>query len=343
MMRTRWTTEEQALFFKRLSELLMKGYSLNEALEFLKIHLGHKQRTDIEYCLNQLNKGNPLHIIFSQLCFQPICISYIYFGEKHGRLTDSFYSISSILLKKSEEQRKLFQLLAYPIFLIVFVMTMFLFFNQYIIPQFLQFYQSFQLNQSTTIKIFLWLHQHFISWTTTFIITIFLIVSIFMIVYKRKSPLKRQMMKCHIPLLGSLQKLWNSYYFSYHLSELLKGGASISDSLIILGKDPKKLHLKEVIEVIHASLLRGESLGHSCKNINIWNKDIAFVIDHGQKNGKLSSELSDYSTYCFEEFIEKMERWTKILQPVIFTWIGLVILVIYLSIMQPTFQIMNQL
>ncbi len=342
-MKKRWTIKDQALFFKRISELLNEGYTISEALEFLKIHAKERHQKDIDFCLSLLNRGSPLYTIFQQLDFHSTCISFTFFAEKNGRIISSFQSISKILLNRVQEQSKMYQLLSYPILLFIFIIVMIFYFQQYMIPQFIQLYHSFHMTSSSIFKLFIWLHEHLLDMVLIIVAFNTILTILFIIFYKRKTPLQRQIFRCSLPFIGKIQKLWNSYYFSYHLSELIKSGASISDSLNFLSSDPKKLYLKETINKVRESLLRGESLATSCLSIPIWRKDLSFILAHGQMNGRLHIELYQYSQYCFEEFSEKMERWLKRLQPMLFVLIGLFIFLIYFVVMQPTFQMIHQL
>ncbi|RBN37896.1 competence protein ComG, partial [Priestia megaterium] len=74
-----------------------------------------------------------------------------------------------------------------------------------------------------------------------------------------------------------------------------------------------------------------------------YEKDLAQVIVHGQQNGELSQELYDYSLFMMERMEQFIFRILKYVQPLTFLFIGIVILLMYMSVMLPMLEVMSSL
>jgi competence protein ComGB len=68
LIKRRWKQKEQVLFLKRLGLLLEKGYSLNEAIDFIKIQLDQPKQVLLNESMERLNR----ELLF---CFRTIRVS----------------------------------------------------------------------------------------------------------------------------------------------------------------------------------------------------------------------------------------------------------------------------
>ncbi len=341
LKRQQWKLNEQILFLKRLGMLLDEGYSISDAIRFIKIQLSKNKHAPLTKSIEQLKNGEKFYTVLNQLFFHSTAVSFIYYGEKNGQLARALQTASTILLEREKRKEKIKKLLMYPIFLLIVTGIMFFVISWQLLPQFAQLYDSFQAEPNHFIKFFYWIYEHpkIISLT---ILSIFLVgVTSFFIFKKRRTSYEIQFTLRKLPVIGDLVQLWNTYYIAYHTSQLLSGGLSLSQSLLFIKDDPEKPYLAEAIEKINKGLLDGESLANAVGEIPIWRKELVAVIEHGQLSGKLEIELNAYSQYCLELFFDRLEKLIKFIQPLIFSFIALWIIIMYFSIMLPSFQLIN--
>lgn len=336
-----WKLNEQILFLKRLGMLLEEGYSISDAIRFIKIQLSKNKHAPLSKSIEQLKNGEKFYTVLNQLLFHSTAVSFIYYGERNGQLSRSLQTASIILLEREKRKEKIKKLLMYPIFLLVVTGMMFFVISWQLLPQFAQLYDSFQAEPNNLIKLFYWIYEHpkLITITTLSILTVAFYS--FFTFKKKRTSYEIQFTLGKIPVIGDLVRLWNTYYIAYHTSQLLSGGLSLSQSLSFIKDDPEKPYLAEAIEKINKRLLEGESLASAVGEIPIWKKELVAVIEHGQLSGKLEIELNAYSQYCLELFFDYLEKVIKFIQPLIFSFIALWIIIMYFSIMLPSFQLIN--
>ena len=125
------------------------------------------------------------------------------------------------------------------------------------------------------------------------------------------------------------------------LGSLLKGGISIIDALTIMSQqDPKSL-VKEITHHMIKSLQEGDSLESISGNLTIFMNDFERVISHGQKNSLLGEELLYYSRYLLNEMEIQTEKYIKVVQPLMFGLVAILVILLYLAILMPMISLMN--
>lgn len=76
---------------------------------------------------------------------------------------------------------------------------------------------------------------------------------------------------------------------------------------------------------------------------NYYEQELVLVIRHGQSNGELGKELNHYGEILFQAFEERLETLLKFIQPLLLSFVGLLVICMYLAILLPLFSMMNHL
>lgn len=339
----KWHIKEQSTFLRRIGTLLDEGYTLREAIRFQYIQSESKRQREIRNIEERLKDGSRFYEVLKNARFHPLSVSFCFYGEQNGQLAESLRTAGEMLQRRYEDQNRLKKLAAYPAFLLLLTGLLFFLFQWLLLPQFFYLYESFQVEPNATLRFLLWLHAH----PNELLIGGVFIIATFLFVLNRvkraKTSYEFQCMISRLPMIGTWVRLLNTYYISYQFSRLLKNGLSLSETLQFIKRDPERMYLRETAVRIEGQLLAGKTFDAAIMDIPFWQRELGFVIQHGQVSGKLESELDAFSRYCLENLSERMEKLLKIVQPVLFATIGSWILFMYFSIMLPSFQLMNEL
>lgn len=337
----KWTLYDQTMILKRLSSLLDKGYTLNEALNFIYLNEHGSKRMDLLQCLNQLSSGNSLRKALSQLHFHRDVISYLYFAEQHGDLEFSLRECSEILQKKITQFDKLTKLLRYPLFLLISVGIILTIVHFIISPQFEQLYQSMNI-ETSFFSVFLIVVFSALKWLSLLAVAFSIgLVSYYFFVFRKKSVEERMMFLVKIPLIRRLFMILHSYFFSLQLSNLLKGGMSTLESLKVFQNQDLLPFFKVEGNHLISRLSEGEQLHTIIEERGFYEKELSLVILHGQANGQLSRELYTYSQLIIEKLEQSIIKIMTMIQPVIYAFVGIIVLFVYLSMLMPMYKMME--
>ncbi|MEW9576837.1 competence type IV pilus assembly protein ComGB [Bacillus toyonensis] len=343
MFKKTWSLSEQLVLLKRLGELLEKGYSLLQALEFLRFQLPLEKKVQLQHMIEGLKEGRSLHDSFHQLMFHQEMLSYLFYAEKHGDISFALQQGSALLYKKDKYRKDMMKIMQYPMLLAFFLMIMLAVFNLFLLPQVEMVYSSFGSTAPLFTEQILSVIKR-IPYIIFSGILIFIIGCSVYLFYFRKLPhIEQVKIMLRIPLIKVFLILKHSHYFSTQLSGLLYGGLSVLEALTIMMEQKYNRFFQYEAARIERQLIAGESLQSIIAKSGYYEKELSYIITHGQANGNLAVELEDYSDLVIEKMEQKMKRMLVIIQPILFTCIGGIVVLMYLAMIMPMFQMMNSI
>ena len=341
MINRKWSLQEQCQFLKRTGELLTRGYPLSEAIESLLFQLPSKKKHEISQCLADLREGYPFYQILAKLRFNQHLIGYVYFAEQHGGFATAFQDGSEIMLKRDQDFEKLKKLFVYPLFLILITAVLFIFVERIILPRFSSLFVSMSLKPNFFTKVISAFGEMMPYLTMGVFFSFLLLLGYYFFKFRHFSHIKQKKMLVSLPIVGVFFKLFYTHYFSVQISYLLAGGLSVHEALSLFESNDKQPLYKELGEELKQGLRKGERLEDILISYPFFERELAQIIRHGQKNGKLDQELFFFSRYCLNLLEEKMEKMLKTIQPCLYLFIGFLIVSMYLAVLLPMFHLLE--
>ncbi|MDP4105669.1 MAG: competence type IV pilus assembly protein ComGB [Bacillota bacterium] len=341
MKQHKWTLLEQATFLKRVGELLARGYPVAEAMESVSFQLPPSKKAELAECLVALKKGLTFHEVIAALGFQSDLIGYVYFAEQHGSFAEALLEGSGLALRKAKDMHSLSKLLQYPLVLIIITGFLFIFVEKMLLPRFTSLFASMNLKANLFTKI-VYAFGHYFP-TVVFALFIFLVLlgAYYWFIFRKISVLQQKSLLASLPLIGNSLKLLYTHYFSTQLSFLLSGGISFSEALLLFEKNKNQPLYSELSKQIKLKLVTGEHLESILSSFSFFEKEFPLIVKHGQENGKLDQELLFYSQHCIVLLEEKVEKSLKTIQPILYLFIGFLVVSMYLAILLPMFHLMD--
>ncbi|MGY3313618.1 competence protein ComGB [Peribacillus simplex] len=339
--KSKWQLKEQAVFISKLGELLSHGYPLADALHFLEFQESKKKAEDFAQAIKDLRNGYPLHQVLIHLNFHPQLVSYIFYGEQYGDLDRALKEGGQYWKKRTEDMDKVKKLMVYPVFLVIFVSIVFYILQSVLLPKFQAIYFTMDVDQNAILKL--------LSASTIILPVlpfILLGLLLFLFVLKRfwfngLCPLRQRRILMGIPIFGTFIKLYETYFFASQFSGLLSGGLSINESIKLFSKNQQQPFYQKLCSIIKDDLTEGRSLEMIFQELPYFDGNLPVVAANGQKYGRLDAELHHYSRFLLEKIEEKMNAILKIIQPLMFSLIGLLIVSIYLAVLLPMFSLLE--
>lgn len=340
MKRNKQTLKEQGIFLNRLGDMLQNGFSIADAIDFLG-------RVDQKYythrMLMKLQNGIPIHEILSEEQFDKKACAQMFFAEKHGNIALAFKEAGNYLVKRDNERRTILKLLQYPLILIGILILILFMLKTLLLTQFANLYSSMDYQPSLFIRFFTQFMEKGPFYVTIFSGNVFLIILLSSVFFSKRTTIEKAEMIARIPVIRTYSRLLNSQFLARECSFLLHSGLSINEVLECMAQQHYRPLVKNIAELIRKDLTLGYSFSYSLSKFSFYDPQLFIVIQHGEKNGRLDQELQYYSRFCLGQIEEKMEKVFKVLQPLMFSMIGLLVLAVYMSIMLPMFDMMNSI
>lgn len=336
-----WSLLEQGNFLKKMGELLERGYSYSEAVESLLYQMPPKRSLELKVGLEKLKAGHPLHSVLTGLKFQRDLIGYIYFADKHGGMLEAISEGSKMTLNKHSNLQKLKKAFLYPTFMFLMTNILLIFVERTLLPQYFILYDSMGLEVNTFTKVVATIGTLLPRMIFYFLMSNVLLLIGYFIYFTKLPIINQRQYLLRIPLLGSTLRLIQTQYFTLQLGYLLSGGLSVHESLQLFVAAPRNVFYRDISLIITSRLKTGEDFAEILRQLNVFEKELPFVINHGQTNGRLDKELLFFSQSCLKKFEEKLEKGLKQIQPILYGVIAVLVISMYLSIMLPMFRLIN--
>jgi competence protein ComGB len=341
MKRHKWSVNEQASFLKRTGELLARGYPIAEAIESIALQLPSKRKEELYGCLVELKKGLPFHDVLNNLGFNKDLIGYVYFAEQHGSFAEALLEGSGLALLKDRDVKKLLKLLQYPMLLIFITGILFVFVENTLLPRFTSLFASLGLEANFFTKVIYAFDQYFPIVIGSVLGNLLIAAIYYFLMFRKLSALQQRAQLVRIPIVGRILKLLFTHYFSIQLSFLLSGGISVSEALLLFEKNQRQPFYSQLAEEIKCKLVTGEKLETILAAFSFFEKEFPMIVKHGQENGKLEQELLFFSKHCVTNMEEMIERSFKTIQPILYLFIGFLVVSMYLAILLPMFHLLD--
>lgn len=330
----------QLRFLKQLQRFLENGYSLLDSLE--RIKWDEKMIPIATYVIDQLKAGHSIDQALEQLKFHYTITSYLYFVKEHGNLLESIKKCVEVFNKRIHYKEKFQQMIRYPLLLLLIFMVLLFFIKQMILPSFMNIFQTNE-NIPSTIKYSLMIINYFIP--IVLLLITFLIISIYVFSkYKKKLTIDFQEKVYQlIPIYRNYLKKQTSFQFSTHLSALLQTGMPLKDILYYMTQQTKLPVISYYSSLMLNTLNRGLAITQVLPNLYFMERQITDIFMNNSDKSSLEKDLSAFAKMTLDELHRNTMNKLKFIQPIFFIILGVFIVIIYLILMWPMFQLINQL
>lgn len=341
MKRHNWSINEQAILLKRIGELLARGYPIAEAIESISLHLPNNRKEALYQCLVDLRNGISFHEVLNNLGFQKDLMGYVYFAEQHGSFAEALLEGSNLALVKENDRKKLLKLLQYPALLFFITGFLFMFVQKSLLPKFTSLFASMSLEANFFMEVLYSFDEYFPLFMSVFLLLLTIGAIYYVFVFRKISVLQQRSQLVRMPIAGRILRLLFTHYFSVQLSFLLSGGISVLEALLLFEKNHRQPFYSQLGMEIKQKLLTGEKLESILASFPFFEKEFPMIIKHGQENGKLEQELLFFSQHCVLNMEERIEKNLKMIQPVLYLFIGFLVVSMYLAILLPMFHLLD--
>lgn len=332
----KWATKVQADFLLQLSELSNEGFPLYDSIQFLEITMPN-QRTDFQAIKKHLETGSSFVHAITPYGFDPRTLTQLHLAIQHGDFIRTLHYCSEYI-KSIENQRKtFFKATIYPLFLIFMAISMLFIVRRFMLPTL----ESLGQPSNTVTTLVLWylryLPQLFLVGTT---LVLFLLGSLY-VYWRRNDALKRAVFLAKLPIIGRYVRLYYSFYFSKELANFLENGLSLTHMIEELKKQKYDQLLVELACQMEESLFAGHSLPVFIAEIPLFTRELVWIMHQGELTSQLSKKLNFYAATCFKDLISRLEKLITLIQPILFLGVGLLVILIYLTLMLPMINLMT--
>lgn len=335
---------ELKIICKQMSILLESGCEITKLLSILTHESNEKISNIISKIQNHIQLGNSITQSFlSTNLFSNFFVNMISAGEVSGNLDIVLDNLANYYEKESALKSKIYNILIYPIILIITSIFVGLFTIIFLIPNFQMIFENNGINPPLLTRIMIdisiFIRNNFIYFVLGIL---FLTLYVFYFV-KNSKKLKNKINTIifQIPYISEITKIVIAARYSRALYILINSGVQIVDALQISSKVIDNEFANERLEIGIEYIKRGNSIGESLSLSNIFPNMFISMIKIGEESGKLDKSLSTINKYYENELDKKTQQFMSYIQPAIILILGIIVGTMLISIVTPMFDMVN--
>ncbi len=324
--------KQQLEFLENLDLFLQRGYSLVEAFSILN------NRFKLESQIEQLRQGKLLSEVFKELNYDNDVLLILEISELSGNMKGGVNRTIMLLQNKIASKDQLLEVIKYPLLLAAILIVALGFVSLFLIPQFVQIYDSFGIELNLLVKSIFTLIKVLPVITIIILLSIIIII---IIINQLELDKKIKILLQYDVIAKNYIKLYNQI-FVINIANLLNMGLRLDDILKILQKQDYNILIKREASRILTELRQGSSL-YKAVQTELYSDELIALIKDGEAQSTLVHNLENYILFTEKERKHKTEQMLFLIQPIFYAIFGLLIIMLYVSIFMPMYQMMDAL
>lgn len=334
-------SQDLATFCWQLSTMLSGGLSITSAIETIAeempnayfCYVLHEMASGLEQgrSMTECVRENPR--VFSKLC-----AAIIMAGETSGSLTASLQRLAEHYESKDKLARKVKGSLAYPIFVVSFIVIIVIVLMTLIIPRFSTMFEQFNGKLPAFTRGFMAVYYALMH-NSPFIIVGTIVSIIGLVLYSKTEKGHKHLCKLSLkaPIFGKIQLMAFVATFCKTLGTLIAAGVPLLDAFQILAGMTNNDLLRQGVLDTREKMSAGVSISGSMQEVGFFPGVAVKMAQIGENSGSLASVMEKTSEYYEKKVDGLVSMMLGMLEPFLIISVGGIVLVVILAMYLPIF------
>jgi len=339
-------SSQLAAIFWQLNTMLEGGISLTEALGTIAEDIASKKlQRVLEGVLERIRSGGDLShgISVYPMVFSPLVRALIVAGETSGELADALGRVARHYQTRDQLRRKIIKAMAYPIFVLGFVVVVVSVLMIFVIPRFREVFEEMGGNIPAFTQMFMNGYDA-IVFNMHYIAAAFSLVLFLTITFQRKT--KRghyffSKLALGIPLIGRVLRQAFIVRFCRTMGNLLNGGVPVLEVFKILREMTTNDITREAVVHTHEKVVQGSGIGAGMADAKYFPNMVVKMVQSGEKSGSLPKVLEKTGDYYEEQMDATITTLITLLEPAMIMIFGVVVFVTIVALYLPVIELSN--
>lgn len=339
-IRTGVSLKVLVFFTRQLSTMFSAGLTIEKAISNLeKEEKNRKFQRVLRRLSDDIKKGYSLSEAMEQHpgVFNPLYVALVKAGEVSGTLHTVLDELSDYLEKIEDTRRKVVSAMAYPIFILVFLIAVVWGIFYWIIPQFTEVYSNFNADLPgptlAAIAVSKFITSNLFVSVLLFLLFLF---GLFLVYLTDRGRYVMDQIKLRIPVIGQVVNNSIMSKFARTFSILMAAGVPIMDTLELSENVVQNAVIENAIRKARVMVKEGYSVAGAFKRTGVFPSTLLQMTATGEETGDMDKLLGKAAEF-YEKLVDAViDRLTSLIEPLLIILmaaiVGTIIVVIYLPI-----------
>ncbi len=336
------------VFTRQISTMLVTGVPLVQALKLVSNnHKKAEMKSTLMSITRAVEAGTPMSKAMRTASshFDALYTDLIATGEQSGNLAEVFERLATYREKSEELRAKVIKALIYPAMVILVALGVSFLMLTQVIPEFEKMFVGFGAELPWFTRQVLDLSAWMQNWGGFIGLGALSLIISARIMVKRSDSFRLMMDRAvlKIPVLGPVLSKAAIAKFSRTLATSFSAGIPILTSLKTTSKTSGNMHYQLAIEEVYRDTAAGMPMYVAMRNCDVFPELVLQMVMIGEESGRLDDMLNKVATIYEFEVDNTVDNLSKILEPLIIVFLGVVVGGLVTAMYLPIFNLMSVL
>jgi type IV pilus assembly protein PilC len=325
----------------QLSTMLEGGIPITTALDIIGDDTDNAQLQGIlKQISEKVKKGQPVSECVAEYprVFNRLSCAMILAGETGGNLAKAIGKLAEYFDNRDKLAKKVKGAMAYPIFVLSFIIIIVIFIMAFIVPRFRKIFDQIGGTLPAFTRGFMGFYDilhHNILYIVGFIIVLIVLASLFS--KTKKGHYLSSRLSLAIPLFGKILSHAFVATFCRTTSTLLASGVSVLEAFNILTGMTDNDIIKSAITKARENIVGGSNVSLSLSSAGFFPNMVVKMIQVGEESGSMPEVLAKTSEHYERKVDSTVTALLSLLEPIMIISVGAVVSVVVIALYLPIF------
>jgi type IV pilus assembly protein PilC len=341
--RRRVSRQEFLVFNQELATLLKAGMPLAQSLDILRQRVDNPTfKAVLDGVYSKVQSGTALSDAFSEHpdLFPAVYSASLLAGERSGSLDSVIRRYVAYEKLIGAARRRTISALIYPIILITMMVILIGIIVLRVIPAFSDFYATFDRPLPLLTRIIVGVSDAIagnILIVGPAVIALVIAAILWFRQPSQKAILDKWLME--VPWAGETARKFFTSQIARMLSTLLGGGITLVHSLDIAVRSTSNRYMGDSLDEVRRRVQEGQSFAGALRARPVFPDVAVKMVEVGESTGALQDMLNSLAEFYDEEVETEVERVTKLIEPAMLVFMGIIIAAVVLALYLPLFEL----
>ncbi len=336
-------TQDLMIFTRQFATLLASQVPLSDSLANLYKQTAKPTLKEAVYEIaNDIDAGFSLSQALERhrSIFSEFYVNMVKSAEVTGRLSEVLSFLADYLEKQSALVAKVKNALTYPAFVIGLFIVVVIVMVTMVFPQITPIFAQANIEIPFFTRILLGFGQFMADWWFFFVVALIALIVVLVDYFQtNEGKVVLDTIVLKVPIVGPLfQKLYISR-FAESARVLIKGGLTIPQAVEISSRTIGNAVYEELLHEVAGQIRKGKLLSQSLASMPEFPPLVSQLLSVGESTGRMEDLLSKINDFYSRQVDDTVNNLVTLLQPILMVLIGVVVAVLFASILLPIYNL----
>ena len=342
--KSKMKTKDLVFWLTQLSTYIKAGIPLTDAVKVLAQQDKRKKYKPIyESLIYELTMGQTFSDALKRQgnTFPPLLVNMVKSAEMIGDIESTLDEMADYYQEVEDTKRAIVSAIAYPAIVFVFAIAIVVFMLTYIVPKFVEVYESMDTPINSITQICLDISAFLQTQYVVIIVVVVGVIAAYIYLYKNIKAFRvfMQTVFMKLPVIGKIIIYKEMSMFSRTFSSLQKNNILLADSIDILAKITNNEIYKDIMLRTIENLIKGNKMSETFKDHWAIPEVAYFMIVTGESTGELAEMLEKIADYYQKLERQAVDLIKTFIEPVMIISLAVIVGFILISVLIPMFDL----